>query len=84
MIGYAPQTGFGINTILGSSVNTLTMIEQSMLQFMVQVEQDPAVSPAETLVMQAQVNTWSTLVDMYSSITKSYTDTAKQVVNNMV
>jgi hypothetical protein len=76
-------SNFQLDNVLRTGTGTLSMVEQSMNDFITEVEQDPNISPAETLVMQAQLETWSALVGMYSAITKTYTDTAQQVISNM-
>ena len=77
------ESNFSLDNTLSSGLGSLNMIEQSMNSFIVELENNPAVSPAETLVMQAQIQTWATMIDMYSSIVKTYSETAKQVTNNM-
>jgi hypothetical protein len=47
------------------------------------LQNNPNPSQQDLIIFQANMQLWSNMISMESSITKVYGDTMKQVVNNM-
>lgn len=69
-----------INDSIGSGINQL---DSQISQALGDLASNPNPSPAQLVQLQYQVQLWSNLIQMESSINKVFGDTEKQVVTNM-
>ncbi|MFN7095788.1 MAG: EscF/YscF/HrpA family type III secretion system needle major subunit [Burkholderiales bacterium] len=69
-----------INTYMGAG---LQQLDQQLTQAMQQIANNPSPSPKDLAIFQAQMQMYTNLIQMESSIFKVYGDTTRQVVTNM-
>lgn len=80
---YVTPTQFtldNINTYMGAG---LQQLDQQLTQAMQQIANNPSPNPKDLAVFQAQVQMYTNLIQMESSIFKRYGDVMQQVVTNM-
>ncbi|MFN8770729.1 MAG: EscF/YscF/HrpA family type III secretion system needle major subunit [Neisseriaceae bacterium] len=63
--------------------NALQQQEQDLTLQLQQLQSQPNASEQQLAIFQANLTTWSSLLNMESSIIKTYGDTMKQIVTNM-
>ena len=63
--------------------NAIAPVENSMMTTMQNMQNNPNPSPEQLTVFQAQVQMYSTLINLQSSFNKVIGDTMKSVVSNM-
>jgi type III secretion apparatus needle protein len=69
-----------INTYMGAG---LQQLDQQLTQAMQQIANNPSPSPKDLAIFQAQMQMYTNLIQMESSIFKVYGDTTRQIVTNM-
>ncbi len=83
MAFYAPPSSFTFETVTDTLGNSIGQIEQQLYAQLSELENNPNPSEQDIVVFQANMQLWSNLINMESSIIKVYGDTMKQVVTNM-
>lgn len=79
-----PFSSFDLVNVVGSMNGGISQQENTLNGQLQQISQNPAaVSPAQLAVFQANLQVWATVVQMESSIIKTYGDVSKQIVSNM-
>lgn len=74
---------FNLNDVVTAIGPALSQQEQQLNMQLNQLQSNPSPDPASLAIFQANLSTWTNLVQMESSIVKDYGDTTKQVVTNI-
>lgn len=80
---FTPASNCTLTEITNSMGGAINQQESQITSTLSQIQNNPDVSPSQLVVFQANLQLWSNLIQMESSIVKVYGDTMKQVVNNM-
>ena len=80
---YVPYSMFNLENVTNVLGSGVSQIEQQMEQQLSQLNSNPNPSPQALASFQAILQIWSSMINMESSIIKTYGDTMKQVVTNM-
>ncbi|MDQ5921066.1 MAG: Type secretion needle MxiH, YscF, SsaG, EprI, PscF, EscF [Pseudomonadota bacterium] len=83
MAFYAPPSNFTFETVTNTMGNSIGGMEEQMYSQLADLENNPNPSEQDLEVFQANMQIWSNLINMESSIIKVYGDTMKNVVTNM-
>ncbi len=83
MAFYAPPSNFTFESITDTVGNSIGQIEEQMYAQMAELENNPNPSEQDMIIFQTNMQLWSNLINMESSIIKVYGDTMKTVVTNM-
>ncbi|MCE2705582.1 MAG: EscF/YscF/HrpA family type III secretion system needle major subunit [Proteobacteria bacterium] len=74
---------FNLDTVTSQMGSAVQSQEGQMAVTLNSLQNNPNPSQQDLIIFQANMQLWSNMISMESSITKVYGDTMKQVVNNM-
>ena len=74
---------FNLDTLTSQMGSAVQSQEGQMAVTLDSLQNNPNPSQQDLIIFQANMQLWSNMISMESSITKVYGDTMKQVVNNM-
>jgi hypothetical protein len=74
---------FNLDTVTSQMGSAVQSQEGQMAVTLDSLQNNPNPSQQDLIIFQANMQLWSNMISMESSITKVYGDTMKQVVNNM-
>lgn len=83
MATYAMYSAFTMETVGQACGDGIAQLEQSLSASLTQIQNNPNPSMSQLATFQANLQLWSGMIQMESSIVKNYGDTMKQVVSNM-
>lgn len=80
---YVTPTSFTLDNISTYMGAGLQQLDQQLTQAMQQLSNNPSPNPKDLAIFQAQMQMYTNMIQMESSIFKMYGDTTRQVVTNM-
>lgn len=83
MAFFAAPSNFTFETVTNTLGNSIGQMEQQMYAQLSELENNPNPSEQDMVIFQTNMQLWSNLINMESSIIKVYGDTMKQIVTNM-
>ena len=83
MAFYSPPSNFTFESITDTLGSSIGQMEQQMYSQMSELENNPNPSEQDLVIFQTNMQLWSNLINMESSIIKVYGDTMKTIVTNM-
>jgi type III secretion apparatus needle protein len=79
---FNPNSNFTLASITNQLGGALAQQEQQLNMQLTELQNSPNPSQQDLVVFQANLQLWTNLLQLESSIIKIYGDTMKQVVNN--
>jgi type III secretion apparatus needle protein len=80
---FTPNSNFTLGNITSMLGNALFGQEQAMYAQLAQLQSNPNPSQQQLVVFQANMQIWAAMIELESSIVKTFGDAMKQVVTNM-
>lgn len=79
----AQPSNFTMDNITQSLASSIGQMEQQLTAELTEISENPYPSEQDLIIFEANLDTWSIISGLETSIIKSYTETEKNIVTNI-